>query len=99
MNEKKGFLLQTPKQMNMGAIVSGVGFVLYLVISALGQTLAADAVAVLFGIVALYVLASVAAGRRKDKEAVSYSLLWGQGAVTLLLVGCAVLAIRQRLGL
>lgn len=99
MNEKKGFLLQTPKQMNMGAIVSGVGFVLYLVISALGQTLAADAVAVIFGIVALYVLASVAAGRRKDKEAVSYSLLWGQGAVTLLLVGCAVLAIRQRLGL
>lgn len=85
--------------MNKGAIVSGVGFVLYLVVSALGQTLAADVIAVAFGIVAVYVLASVAMGRRKDKEAVSYSLLWGQGAVTLLLASCAVLAIRQRLGL
>lgn len=97
--KNKGFLLQTVQQMNAGAIVSGLGFVLYLVCSALGQETAADIVTMAFGIVALYVFASVAAGRQKDKEAVSYSLLWGQSALTILLVGCAVLTIKLRLGL
>ena len=42
MREKKGFLLQTVQQMNAGAIVSGLGFLLYLALSALGQETAAD---------------------------------------------------------
>lgn len=99
MKEKKGFLLQTVRQMNGGAALSGAGFLLYLGASAIGWETAADILVIAFGVVSLYVFASVSEGRRKDKEAVSYSLLWGTGALALLLCGCAVLTIRLRLGL
>ena len=46
----------------------------------------------------LYVFASVAAARRRDKEAVSYNLLWGQAALSLLLCMCAVLTLREKIG-
>ena len=36
MKERKGFLLYTLAQMRAGAIVSGLGFLLYLALSALG---------------------------------------------------------------
>ncbi|MCI8480065.1 MAG: hypothetical protein HFG08_04185 [Oscillibacter sp.] len=99
MKEKKGFLLQTVRQMNGGAALCGVGFLLYLGASALGWVTAADILTIAFGVVSLYVFISVSEGRRKDKEAVSYNLLWGTGALALLLCGCAVLTIRLRLGL
>jgi len=99
MKEKKGFLLKTVKEMNIGAAVSAAGFLLYLLASALAPRIVVDAIAVVFGIIALYVWFSVMAGRHEDKEAVSYNLLWGQSAVTLMLVACAVLGIRMRLGL
>ena len=38
-------------------------------------------------------------GRRRNREDVSYNLLWGQLALTIFLVACAVLAVRQRMGL
>ena len=53
MKEKKGFLLQTVKQMNAGAIVSGLGFLLYLALSALELETAADITAVAFGMVSV----------------------------------------------
>ena len=96
---KKGFLLQNVRQMNLGAIVSGIGFLLYLGARALEWGAAADILALIFALVSLYVFASVAAGRQRDKEAVSYNLLWGQGALTLLLCMCSVLTIREWLGL
>ena len=99
MKAKKGFLLQTVRQMNGGAALCGVGFLLYLGASALGWVTAADILTIAFGVVSLYVFISVSEGRRKDKEAVSYNLLWGTGALALLLCGCAVLTIRLRLGL
>lgn len=99
MREKKGFLLQTVRQMNAGAIVSGLGFLLYLALSALEAETAADIAAVAFGLVSVYVFASAAAGRSRDKEAVSYSLLWGTGALALLMGGCAVLTVKLWLGL
>lgn len=99
MREKKGFLLQTGKQMNAGAIVSGLGFLLYLALSALGEETAAGITAVAFGVVSVYVFASAAAGRSRDKEAVSYSLLWGTGALALLMGSCAVLTVKLWLGL
>ena len=98
MREKKGFLLQTVQQMNAGAIVSGLGFLLYLALSALGQETAADIAAVALGMVSVYVFVSVALGRSRDKEAVSYSLLWGTGALALLLGCCGVLTVRLWLG-
>ena len=99
MKERNGFLLRTVKQMNIGAGVSGVGFLLYLAASALKMQLAADMIAVVFGVISLYVFASVSAGRSKDKEAVSYNLLWGTGALALMLTACAVLTVKQRFGL
>lgn len=92
---KKQILLQTVRQMNAGAMVSGLGFLLYLGAAALGRDGAKDIVAIAFGLVSLYVFASVAEGRRRDKAAVSYNLLWGQGALTLLLCMCAVLALKR----
>ena len=87
MNDKrKGLLFQTKKQMNNGAIATGLGFVLYLALLAMGLELPADSLSVL-------------EGRRKDKENISYNLLWGQLALTIFLVACAVLAVKQRLGL
>lgn len=99
MRNEKSFLLRTVRQMNIGAMVTCAGFALYLAASALGQTGAADLIAAVFGVIGLYVFVSISEGRRRDKEAVSYSLLWGQGALTLLLAGCAVLAVKLRLGL
>ena len=99
MREKKGFLLQTVRQMDAGAVVSGLGFLLYLALSALELETAADIAAMAFGLVSVYVFTSVAAGWSRDREAVSYSLLWGTGALALLMGGCAVLTVKLRLGL
>ena len=98
-DKKKGLLLQTKKQMNNGAVATGLGFVLYMVLLVLGQELAADLVAIAFGVVGIYVSLSVMEARSRDKEEISYNLLWGQLALTIFLVACAVLAVKQRLGL
>ena len=52
-----------------------------------------------FGVVGIFNSFSVLEGRRKDKENIPYNLLWGQLALTIFLVACAVLAVKQRLGL
>ena len=52
--------------------------------------------ALLFALVSLYVFASVAAARQRDKESVSYNLLWGQGALAALLCLSAAAILRQR---
>ena len=97
--KRKGFLLQGVKQLNLGAVVSGLGFLLVLGASALERRGAADALSLVFALVSLYVFASAAEGRRRDKEAVSHNLLWGTGALALLLCLFAAAAVRQRLGL
>lgn len=99
MRQKNSLLLQGVKQLNLGAVVSGLGFLLYLGAAALGWQDAADVLSLIFAVVSLYVFASVAAGRKRDREAVSYNLLWGTGALALLLCMCAVLTLRERLGL
>ena len=87
------------KQMNNGAIATGLGFVLYLVLLVLELELPADLVAIAFGVVGIFNSLSVLEGRRRNREDVSYNLLWGQLALTIFLVACAVLAVRQRMGL
>lgn len=99
MRQKNSLLLQGVKQLNLGAVTSGIGFLLYLGAAALGWQDAADVLSLIFAVVSLYVFASVAAGRKRDREAVSYNLLWGTGALALLLCMCAVLTLRERLGL
>lgn len=91
----KHVLLRTVRQMNAGAVISGLGFLLYLGAAVLGRDGVKNAAAIVFGLVSLYVFVSVAEGRRRDRAAVSYNLLWGQGALTLLLCMCAVLALRH----
>ena len=98
-DKKRGLLFQTKKQMNNGAIATGLGFVLYLVLLVLGLELPADLVAIAFGVVGSFNSLSVLEGRRRNREDVSYNLLWGQLALTIFLVACAVLAVRQRMGL
>lgn len=98
-NEKKGLLFQTTRQINTGAIASGIGFLLYLAASALGWQTAADIMVIIFAVVAVWTFLSAAARRERDKQAVSYCLLWGTGALALLLAGCAVLTIKLYLGL
>ena len=98
MRRKNSLLLQGVKQLNLGAIVSGLGFLLYLGAAALGRQGAADVLSLAFALVSLYVFASTAAERRRDKEAVSYNLLWGTGALAALLCLCAAATLRQRLG-
>ena len=77
-DKKKGLLFQTKKQMNNGAIATGLGFGLYLVLLVLGLELPADLVAIAFSVVGIFNSLSVLEGRRKDKEDISYNLLWGQ---------------------
>ena len=95
MKRQNRLLLRNIRQMNLGAIISGVGFLLYLGASALAWTGLAGVLALIFAPASLYVFASVAAGRSRDKEMVSYNLLWGQGALTILLCMCAALTIRE----
>lgn len=95
MKRKNSLLLQGVKQLNLGAVVSGTGFLLYLGAAALGWQDAADVLSLIFALVSLYVFASAAAGRKRDREAVSYNLLWGTGALALLLCMCAVLTLRS----
>lgn len=95
--KRNGLLLRDVKQMNRGAIVSGIGFLLYLGAAALEWRDAADILSLAFGLVSLYVFASVAAGRRRDREAVSCNLLWGTGALALLMCLCIALTVRGRL--
>ena len=85
--------------MNKGACVSGVGFLLYLGAAALEWILVKDLIAIVFGAIAIWTFFSVAEARQKDKEAVSYNLLWGSGSLAIMLGACAVLGVKLRLGL
>ena len=99
MKEKKSLLLQTVKQMNQGVCVAGIGFVLYMAASALNWGVVAGLASIVSFPIALYVFVSVVAGREKDKEAVTYNLLWGSGALAILLLGCAAVPIKTWFGL
>ena len=97
-DKKKGLLFQTKKQMNNGAIATGLGFGLYLVLLVLGLELPADLVAIAFSVVGIFNSLSVLEGRRKDKEDISYNLLWGQLAPPPSGVAWAARAGRRRRG-
>ena len=90
---KKSIWLKPGKQLNSGAIVGGIGFALHLVLSALEWRTAALIVAIGFGIEAAYTFFSAVDCREKDKDSVSYNILWGTGAVMILLLVPAVLTI------
>lgn len=94
----KRFLLHGPQQLAMGAVFSGIGFLLYTLATIVGQQWAADAIVFIFSMVSVYVFASVAAERRRNKAAVSLNLYWGQAALSLLTCLCAILTLREKAG-
>ena len=95
---KNSFFL-SPDKLNRGYVISAIGFFLYLVASAtVGQKLS-GLVAVPFALYAIYVFLSVAAARSEDKEKIGYNLLWGTGALAILLGACAALSVKLWLGL
>lgn len=96
---KQDIWLKPGKQINSGAIVGGIGFALYLAFSALGWDVAALIAAIGFGLESLYVFFSTLEWREKDKESVSYSIMWGTAALTLLMLGPAVMTVKLALGL
>lgn len=98
-NEKKDFLLKTKKQLNIGAGLSALGFLLFLLVSVLDLGILKDIVVIVFAAVSLWVFMSVTDARKADSEAVSYNLLWGTGALALMMVFFAFATIRVRLGL
>ena len=88
------YLLKTIWQLHIGEAVSGIGFVLYVAGTALGIPDAVMALElVLFSLAAAWTFFSMVRypGEKAD---ISYNLFWGQGALTILLVACAVLTIR-----
>lgn len=99
MKQKQEIFLRSTEQMNHGTMISGAGFLAYLGASALAWDHLALAIAIVFGLIALYVFLSTLSVRRKDREAVSYSLMWGTGSLAILLLGCAALTIKMYLGL
>ena len=52
-----------------------------------------------FGLESLYVFLSTLEWREKDKESVSYNIMWGTAALTLLMLGPAVMTVKLALGL
>jgi hypothetical protein len=79
-------------------LVSAVGFALFVAASALVPALSGW-VALVFAGVSLYVFWSLVRVAGREKGVVGYSLAWGQGAVTLMLCACAVLSVKEWLGL
>ena len=96
--EKKG-LLQTKKQLNFGAALSALGFLLYLLVSALDLGILKDLTVCVVAAFSLWVFVSAADARKKDQELVSLNLMWGTGALAIMMVFFAMATIRMRLGL
>ena len=90
---KKRFFLK-PEKLNQGYVASAVGFVGYLTACALLGQAKAGIVAVLFAAVSIYEFLSVAAARAEDKETVGYNLLWGSGALAIMMCAFAAASIK-----
>lgn len=96
---KKDIWLKPGKQINSGAIIGGIGFLLFLAFSALEWEALALITSIGFGLESLYVFLSTLEWREKDKESVSYSIMWGTCSLALLMLVPAYAAIRKALGL
>jgi len=96
---KESFWLKPGPQMDRWAIISGIGFLVYLGLSVLNWEIPALIAAIVFGLIALFVFFSAMLGRSEDKDAVGYNAIWGSGALALMMLGLAVMTIRSWLGI
>lgn len=97
--QKKNRLLQTVQEINRVTIISGVGFLAYLGVRIAGLETVAGIISIVFTIVAAWAFFSAIDLRGKDKEAASYNMIWGTGALTILLGACAALQMKLWFGL
>lgn len=94
-------MFKTKQQLDRGSIGSGLGLLVYLCcLQWNAPGLATNLVLVAGCVVALWTEVSILSYPKEQKEAdINYNNLWGQGAMTLLLVGSAVGTAAQALGL
>ena len=90
--KKKG--PQTLKRIRIASGVAAGLFLLYMGAMTLQWNAAAAAAGVFGTVAAGWACLTAAELRGKDKEAVSYNLLWGTGALAILLAGCAAAGIK-----
>ena len=76
-----------------GAIIGGIGFAIYIALSALEWRGLALFAALAFGLEAGYAFLSALDCREKDKDSVSYNIVWGTGALAILMLLPAVMTI------
>ena len=96
---KKDLWLKPGRQINGGAVLGGIGVLLYIGCSALAWDGLALIIAIGFGLESLYVFLSTLEWRERDRDAVSYSIMWGTLALTLLMLVPAVMTVKLALGL
>ena len=87
---KKDIWLKPGKELNTGAIIGGIGFAIYIALSALEWRGLALFAALAFGLEAGYAFLSAL---EKDKDSVSYNIVWGTGALAILMLLPAVMTI------
>ena len=90
---KKDIWLKPGKELNTGAIIGGIGFAIYIALSALEWRGLALFAALAFGLEAGYAFLSALDCREKDKDSVSYNIVWGTGALAILMLLPAVMTI------
>ena len=74
-------------------IIGGIGFAIYIALSALEWRGLALFAALAFGLEAGYAFLSALDCREKDKDSVSYNIVWGTGALAILMLLPAVMTI------
>ena len=75
---KKDIWLKPGKELNTGAIIGGIGFAIYIALSALEWRGLALFAALAFGLEAGYAFLSALDCREKDKDSVSYNIVWAR---------------------
>ena len=90
---EKDIWLKPGKELNTGAIIGGIGFAIYIALSALEWRGFALFAALAFGLEAGYAFLSALDCREKDKDSVSYNIVWGTGALAILMLLPAVMTI------
>lgn len=99
MKQKKKILLQTAKDINRITVLSGIGFLACLGARGLKWDTLAGLIGIVFTVLAGWAFFSAMELREKDREAASYNMIWGTGALTLLLGACAAVQIKIWFGL
>ena len=90
---KKDIWLKPGKELNTGAIIGGIGFAIYIALSALEWRGRSSFETVNCFLEVGYAFLSALDCREKDKDSVSYNIVWGTGALAILMLLPAVMTI------